>query len=124
MQEKENPSLVFSGDREIPTRGSIVPVGNEAKPSSHWNGGPSGLDFLVPLYTMIDSISHISNKTLYYTLAGHCCLPLATYCKVCHTRSDVRGTKTFLKKLMLEVSSEQFKTFTSLQFRLSAVIAW
>ena len=37
--DKENPSLVFSGDREIPTRGSTVPVGNEA-----W-------DFPVPLYT-------------------------------------------------------------------------
>ena len=31
--DKENPSLVFSGDREIPTRGSTVPVGNEASPS-------------------------------------------------------------------------------------------
>ena len=28
-REKENPSLVFSGDREIPNRGSTVPVGNE-----------------------------------------------------------------------------------------------
>ena len=27
--DKENPSLVFSGDREIPTRGSTVPLGNE-----------------------------------------------------------------------------------------------
>ena len=26
MCDKENPSLVFSGDREIPTRGSKVPV--------------------------------------------------------------------------------------------------
>ena len=31
--DKENPLLVSSGDREIPTRGSIVPVGNEASPS-------------------------------------------------------------------------------------------
>ena len=31
--DKENPSLVFSGDREIPTRGVTVPVGNEASPS-------------------------------------------------------------------------------------------
>ena len=51
--DKENPSLVFSGDREIPTRGSTVPVGNEAwlRRVSHWNGGPKGWDFPVPLYT-------------------------------------------------------------------------
>ena len=30
VRDKENPSLVFSWDREIPTRGSTVPVGNEA----------------------------------------------------------------------------------------------
>ena len=30
-------------------------------------------------------------------------LPLATYCKVRHTRSDVRCTETFLKKTMLKV---------------------
>ena len=34
--------------------------------------------------TMIDSISHISNKNIFI-LAGHCGLPLATYCKVHHT---------------------------------------
>ena len=33
LRDKENPSLVFSGDREIPTRESTVPVGNEASPS-------------------------------------------------------------------------------------------
>ena len=42
IMEKENPSLVFSGDREIPTRGSTVPVGNEASPSfppERWTRG-------------------------------------------------------------------------------------
>ena len=48
---KENPSLVFSWNREIPTRGSTVPVGNEASPSFPLNGGPGGWDFPVPLYT-------------------------------------------------------------------------
>ena len=43
--DKENPSLVFSGDREIPTRGSTV------RRVSHWNGGPEGLDIPVTLYT-------------------------------------------------------------------------
>ena len=55
LEDKENPSLVFSGDREIPTRGSTVPVGNEASPRvgiSRFHCTP-----------MIDSISHISNKT-------------------------------------------------------------
>ena len=40
--DKENPSLVFSGDKEIPTRGSTVPVGNEALPSfplERWTRG-------------------------------------------------------------------------------------
>ena len=53
-RDKENPSLVFSGDREIPTRGSTVPVGNEASPrvgNSRFHCTP-----------MINSISHISNK--------------------------------------------------------------
>ena len=49
--DKENPSLVFSWGREIPTRGSTVPVGNEASPSFPLNGGPEGWDFPVPLYT-------------------------------------------------------------------------
>ena len=55
LEDKENPSLVFSGDREIPTRGSTVPVGNEASPRvgiSRFHCTP-----------MTDSISHISNKT-------------------------------------------------------------
>ena len=54
--DKENPSLVFSGDREIPTRGSTVPVGNEASPRvgiSRFHCTP-----------MINSISHISNKNI------------------------------------------------------------
>ena len=38
---------MFSGDRKIPTRGSTVPVGNEACRVSHWNGGPEGWDFPV-----------------------------------------------------------------------------
>ena len=45
VQVKENPTLVFSGERKIPTRGSTVPVGNEACPVSYWNGGPEGWDF-------------------------------------------------------------------------------
>ena len=44
---KQNPSLVFSGDRKILTRGSTVQVGNEACRVSHWNGGPEGWDFHV-----------------------------------------------------------------------------
>ena len=45
-------------------------------------------------------------------------------CKVCHTRSDVRCTKNVSKEndgrsLMFP----KFKTFTSLEFRLSAVVA-
>ena len=55
LEDKENPSLVFSGDREIPTRVSTVPVGNEASPRvgiSRFHCTP-----------MIDSISQISNKT-------------------------------------------------------------
>ena len=35
LSEKQNPSLVFSGDRKIPTRGPTVPVGNEACRVSH-----------------------------------------------------------------------------------------
>ena len=38
---------MFSGDREIQTRGSTVPVGNEACRVSHWNGGPEGWDIPV-----------------------------------------------------------------------------
>ena len=55
--------MVFSGDREIPTRGSTVPVGNEASPSF-----PTGtVDPRVGISRfhctpMIDSISHISSK--------------------------------------------------------------
>ena len=48
VYEKKNRSLVFSGDRKIPTRGPTVPVGNSASLVSHWNGGPSGWDFSVP----------------------------------------------------------------------------
>ena len=43
--DKENPSLVFSGDREIPTRGSTVPVGNEASPSFPLKRWTRGLGF-------------------------------------------------------------------------------
>ena len=43
--DKENPSLVFSGDREIPTRGSTVPVGNEASPSFPLERWTRGLGF-------------------------------------------------------------------------------
>ena len=43
--DKENPSLVFSGDREIPTLGSTVPVGNEASPSFPLGGWTRGLGF-------------------------------------------------------------------------------
>ena len=42
---KENPLLVFSGDREIPTRGSTVPVGNEALPSFPLERWTRGLGF-------------------------------------------------------------------------------
>ena len=51
VEEKENQSFVFSGDREIPTRGSTVPVGKRLHRVSHWNGGPEGWDFPVPLCT-------------------------------------------------------------------------
>ena len=43
--DKENPPLVFSGDREIPTRGSTVPVGNEASPSFPLERLTRGLGF-------------------------------------------------------------------------------
>ena len=65
-EDKENPSLVFSGDREIPTRGSTVPVGNEVSPSF-----PTGtVDPRVGISrfhctAMIDSISHIFNKNIF-----------------------------------------------------------
>ena len=38
---KLNPSLMFSGDRKIPTWGSNVPVRNKASQVSHWNGPKS-----------------------------------------------------------------------------------
>ena len=43
--DKENPSLVFSGDKEIATRGSTVPVGNEASPSFPLERWTRGLGF-------------------------------------------------------------------------------
>ena len=43
--DKENPSLVSSGDREIPTRGSTVSVGNEASPSFPMERCTRGLGF-------------------------------------------------------------------------------
>ena len=45
VRDKEKPSLVFSGDREIPTRGSTVPV-NEALPSFPLKRWTRGLGFL------------------------------------------------------------------------------
>ena len=63
FKDKENPSLVFSGDREIPTRGSTVPVGKRG-----FAEFPTGtVDPRVGISRfhctpMIDSISHISNK--------------------------------------------------------------
>ena len=63
--DKENPSLVFSGGREIPTRGSTIPVGNEASPSFPLERWTRRLEFpgsTVQCTPMIDSISHISNK--------------------------------------------------------------
>ena len=35
-------SLVISGDRKIPTRGSNIPMGNKACQFPHWNSGPKG----------------------------------------------------------------------------------
>ena len=49
--DKYNPSLVFSGDRKIPTRGSTVPVGNEACRVSTGTVGPRAGIFLEPLNT-------------------------------------------------------------------------
>ena len=50
---------------------------------SHWNGGPEGWDFQVPLHTKDGfNFSHIylkHNFTIH--LARHCGLPLATYSK-------------------------------------------
>ena len=43
--DKENPSLMFSWDREIPTRGSTVSVGNEASPSFPLERWIRGLGF-------------------------------------------------------------------------------
>ena len=76
---------------------------------------------------MIDCISHISIK-IHFTihLARHCGLPLATYCKVRRSRSDVRCTEVFVKKTMFRslMFPQYFKTLTSLEFRLSAAVAW
>ena len=46
---KQIPSLMFSGDRKNPARGSNVPVGDEACRVSHWSGGPEGWHF--PVFT-------------------------------------------------------------------------
>ena len=45
--DKQNPSLVSSGDRKITTQGPTLPVGNEACRVSPFplNGGPEGWDF-------------------------------------------------------------------------------
>ena len=56
---EENPSLVFSGDREIPTRGSTVPVGNEAKASF-----PTGM------VDLRDGISRFHCNLVLYVLAS------------------------------------------------------
>ena len=45
IADKENASLVSSGDREISTRGSTVPVGNEASPSFALERWTRGLRF-------------------------------------------------------------------------------
>ena len=45
IRDKENPSLVSSGDREVPTRGSIVPVGNQASLSFPAERLTQGLEF-------------------------------------------------------------------------------
>ena len=76
-RDKENPSLVPSGDREIPTRVATVPVGND---------GPEGLGFPGFTAPMIDSfLTYLTlfnySKYIIY-LARYCGLPLATYCKV------------------------------------------
>ena len=70
---------------------------------------------------MIDSFSHISNKNSFTIhLARYCGLPLATYCKIPHTRSDVRCKLKRFKKF--DVSA--FETFISLEFMLSTVVVW
>ena len=79
---KENPSLMFSGDGEIPTRGFTVPVGNEPSPSFPQEPWTRGLGF--PGSTvhqwLILFLTYLIN---YFTihLARHCGLPLETYCK-------------------------------------------
>ena len=45
--DKNNLSLVFSGNRKIPTRGYTVSVGNEGCRVSHWNDGHECWDFPV-----------------------------------------------------------------------------
>ena len=106
--DKENPSLVSSGDREIPTRGSTVPVGNEAMPSfplERWARGlgfPGSTVHQWSILFLTYLIKH--NFSLTINLARHCGLPFATYCKVRHTRSDVSYIlKRFLKTTMIEV---------------------
>ena len=49
--DKQNPSLVFSGDRKIPTRAPTVPVGNEACRVSQWTVDPRVGIFLESLNT-------------------------------------------------------------------------
>ena len=64
--DKENPSLVFSGDREIPNRRSTVPVGNEA--STEFPTGTVDPRVGISRFhwtPMIDSISHISDKNIF-----------------------------------------------------------
>ena len=45
------PSLVFSGNRKIPTRGPTIPVGNETCRVSHWTVDPRVGIFQEPLNT-------------------------------------------------------------------------
>ena len=58
---------MFSGDREIPNRGttSTVLVGNEAGQVSHKNGGQEGWNFLVPLNTN-DRFCDISSGSMLF----------------------------------------------------------
>ena len=63
-RDKENPSLVSSGDREIPTRGSTVPV--ERRGFAEFSTGTVDPRVGISRFhctPVIDSISHIPNKT-------------------------------------------------------------
>ena len=58
-------------DKKIPTRGPLVPVGNEACQVCRWNGELEGRDFPVPLNTN-DRLFFSHTINFYINLAKYC----------------------------------------------------